>query len=480
MLRKLQDHWDKLFLLLFIIIYTVVFSWLSIARHNAFASGFDLGNMDQTIWNTLHGRFFSLTGDTGTISRFSIHADLLLVFLSPLYLLWNNVRILLIAQSFFIAIGIIPAYLLSQKLIKNKFISLILVLIYLLNPWMQWVNMYDFHAVALAIPLFLFSFYFAYTKKWKWFFAVLFLAILGKENESLVIAFFGLFIFFIFKERKIGFITFLLGIIWFFTAVFIVMPHYIPSGKVTPLSMYQFTDKDGSQILFPSFQILIQKFILDKDSLGYYINLLKPFAFLPLLGFPYIVLVLPKLSINMLSSQALLRSLTLHYTSGMIPWLVIAMIYSIFYLKTICKQLAFTSKYSMLFTYVIVLGAFLIAMRVNYHYSPLPTTPSCWCYSYNVTNEDREFEKLLQTIPQSASITASPEIRPHVTHRENSFTLPVAIDSADFIALIDQNRIVGNYEPKEFELILRDQIKISKQYFLVKHIGHFYLYKKNS
>ena len=120
----------------------------------------------------------------------------------------------------------------------------------------------------------------------------------------------------------------------------------------------------------------------------------------------------------------------------------------------------------------------LFALRFNYHYSPLPTTPSCWCFMYQPSKEDKEFEALLQKIPQDASITASPEIRPHTTHREKAFTLPVATASADFIALIDQNRMVGNYDPKDFELRLQDQLKTSKDYALIKHTGHFYLYKR--
>lgn len=472
-------HWDKLVLFLFILTYTVTFSTLSILRHNAFASGFDLGNMDQTIWNTINGRFFSLSDMGHTVSRFSIHADLILVLLSPFYMLWNNVRMLLIVQSFFLALGAVPTYLLAKKLLENKGISLAIVLIYLLNPWMEWTNMYDFHGVALVIPFFLFSFYFAYIKKWKWFSLAIILTLLTKEDISLSVAFFGLFIFLIFKEQKIGLVTFLVGIIWFFSSVFIVMPYFIPGGKHIALSMYQFTNSEtGMREIIPSIKTLEQKFFFAPDIKNYYLNLLKPFAFLPLLGVPFIILVIPKLFTNVLSSQALLRSLTLHYDSAIIPWLVISTIFAVYYLQEIFKKIRFTKQLHRLFTYSIVLITLFIAFRVNYHYSPLPTTPSCWCFMYKVTDEDRKFEKLLQAIPQNASITASPEIRPHVTHRENSFTTPVATDSADFIALIDQNRIVGNYEPKDYELILRDQLKTSKKYSLVEHIGHFYLYKK--
>jgi hypothetical protein len=54
----------------------------------------------------------------------------------------------------------------------------------------------------------------------------------------------------------------------------------------------------------------------------------------------------------------------------------------------------------------------------------------------------------------------------------------LATGSADFIALIDQNRMVGNYTPKDFELKLIEGLRNNQNYRLIKHLGHFYLYQK--
>ena len=465
-------------MVLLILTYIVVLGSLSIGRHNAFASGFDLGNMDSTVWNTIQGRIFMLSQDGKMISRFSVHADLILILLSPLYFLWNNVRMLILSESVFLAIGAIPVYLLSTKILKNKLLSLSIVILYLLNPGMQWTDIYDFHGVSLAIPFLLFSFYFAYIKKWKWYAVFIFLALITKEQISLTVALFGLFIALVFKEKKVGLITFMAGILWFLLMVFVVMPRFSPEGKHWALSWYQFIDTTGIPKSLPTLKILLENFLFSPDAIGYYISLLKPFAFLPLAGLPWLVLALPELTVNMLSSHGQMRSIVFHYDSVITPWLVIATIFGLFYLQELFKKIQRTNKYSQYLVYGITLMVLLFALRFNYHYSPLPTTPSCWCFMYQPTKEDKEFEALLQKIPQDASITASPEIRPHTTHREKAFTLPVATASADFIALIDQNRMVGNYDPKDFELRLRDQLKTSKDYALVKHTGHFYLYKR--
>lgn len=141
-------------------------------------------------------------------------------------------------------------------------------------------------------------------------------------------------------------------------------------------------------------------------------------------------------------------------------------------------KISFTKKYVQIIISILSVFLFLYVLRVNYHYSPLPTTPSCPCYLYQVTQEDRDFEKILQNIPADASITASIEIRPHISHRELAFTIPSEIDSVDYIALITQNRIVSNYNLKEHENILIPLLLVNKKYELLFKSEHFYLFKK--
>ncbi len=111
----LRNHWEKIILAILISLYVLILGTFSVLRHNAFASNFDLSNMDHTMWNTLHGEFFSLRFHDNYVSRLAVHADFILILLSPLYLIWDNVRILLWSQAFFLGIAGIPVYLISQK-----------------------------------------------------------------------------------------------------------------------------------------------------------------------------------------------------------------------------------------------------------------------------------------------------------------------------------------------------------------------------
>lgn len=477
-LKFIKKYWDKIILALLICTYIGTLVTLSILRHDAFASRFDLSNMDQTLYYTLHGHFFSLRLPDEFASRFAVHADLILVLLSPLYLIWDNVRMLIASESVFLALGAIPVYLLSLRLLKSKIVALVMASVYLLNPGMQWTDVYEFHGVSLAIPFVISAFYFAYIKKWKWYWVFVILALLTKENISLTIAMLGLVIFFVFKKRWIGLTSLIIGIAWFFLMVKVVMPHFTPTGEHWALQGLGEGGSDAlSTILKRNMDIntFLHTFIFNKEALNYYILLLKPYAFLPLLGFPWIILSIPEFMINILRGTT---SIIFHYDSGVIPGLVISAIFGMYYLQWALKRFRATRRHIKALLYGVAGFLLIVALRVNYHYSPLPTTPSCSCYIYNVTQEDKDFERVLQSLPKDAFITSSLEIRPHVSHRDLSFAVPSATQSAQYIALITQNRIISNYDPKEYENKLIPILISSKDHKLIYKSKHFYLFEK--
>ncbi len=488
----LPKHWEKFALAFFVISYIVVFSVLSILRHKAFASGYDLANMGQTVWSVFAGQPFTLSGVEGTISRFSIHADIILALLSPFYLIYEHIETILVIQSIILGLGGLPVYAIAFFLIKDlkifrvwqaKSISLGFVVIYLLNPGMQWTNIYDFHGVSMAITFLLAAFYFVLIRRWVGYICFVLLALLTKEQISLFIFMLGLIVAFVFRAKRIGIITSLLGLAWFVIMVFVVIPNYSESGKYWALDWLTLRNAGTGAFSLPNFHELLQRYIISPDAILYYGNLLKPFSFLPLLGLPWMILSLPEILINLFSSQAQMRSFYFHYDSGVVPSLMIASIYGFRYIvlgiQKIRGKFVFLSKAQLVWIAApMLVGVLMISIRVNYHYSPLPTTPSCWCLMYQVSDEDREFAKVLKSIPENATVTASSEVRAHLTERADAFNLPNATDSAQYIAILDQNRIVGDYRPKEFEMQLIKVLKHSKEHILIYSSEHFFLFKK--
>jgi uncharacterized membrane protein len=328
--------------------------------------------------------------------------------------------------------------------------------------------MFDFHAVSFAIPALLSAFYFMLVKRWRWYILFLVIALLSKEQISLQIVILGAIIALVFKERRVGFFTSLTGILWFVGMFFVIIPYFHPTGEHWAFQWYSLGD---------SVRVVVQssahRFLIDPEIHTYYSLILKSYGFLPLLGFPWHVLSLPDLAINVLSTHPEMHSIKYHYPAGLIPGLVISSIYGLHYLQSLIKKLPRQSIFA------IALVALAIVLRTNYHHSPLPTTQSCWCVSYQVSDEDRAFERLLRSIPEDAAVTASTEIHAHVSQREHSYILPFGLESSEYVALIDQNRIIDNYGPKPYELSLIKKLNKDSRYRQVNKIGHFYLYKKN-
>src|ERR1035437_5774265 len=126
MINFIKKHRYAITLVVFITLYAAYFTTASFLRYDNFFTGrFDLGNMDQTVWNTIHGRIFQLTDPNGTtnISRLAFHADFILVLVAPLYLIWSHPEMLLLLQTVVLGLGAVVVYFIAKNIIKNKNLS---------------------------------------------------------------------------------------------------------------------------------------------------------------------------------------------------------------------------------------------------------------------------------------------------------------------------------------------------------------------
>src|SRR5437667_4629752 len=97
--------------------YSAFFSALSIQRHRAFLThGSDLGQIDQAIWNTLHGHPLEHTKGDGTQStRLTDHVEPIFVPLALIFLLYDSVEALLIVQSCALALGALAIFWIARR-----------------------------------------------------------------------------------------------------------------------------------------------------------------------------------------------------------------------------------------------------------------------------------------------------------------------------------------------------------------------------
>ena len=139
------------------------------------------------------------------------HFSAILYLLAPLYWLWDNPKILLIAQTISLAIGALPVYLIAKQRLGSSIIALLFGFAYLLYPSLLWTNTFDFHPEVLITSVLISIFYFLYNKNLFWYFLFLVFTSLSKETAGFTIAMIGIYALFL--NKRIGIATIGLGII---------------------------------------------------------------------------------------------------------------------------------------------------------------------------------------------------------------------------------------------------------------------------
>ncbi len=315
--------------------YVVWMSYETVLRYNTFkATAFDLGNMDQVLWNTLHGRPFQFTNQGsdfyGPPTRLAIHVEPIILPLSLLYLIHADARLLLVFQTLMIAAGGWPIYVLTRKHIPAlPLLAPVMVLAYYLMPALLSVNLFDFHPVSLATPLLLYAILALEYKRYGWFLLMCVLAASCKEDVPFAVALLGILVIWKYKQPRLGVLLLTSGIAWGLTAFLVVIPHFY-SGAVHSNYWYRY-ESLGSSPGAAIVNILLHPWLLfatflTLDRFYYIAGLLRSTGFFALLAPEWLLPALPALAINLFSDYPLYYSGVYHYNAVIIPFIMLASI----------------------------------------------------------------------------------------------------------------------------------------------------------
>lgn len=461
--------------------YIIYFSTASILRHEKFFTGrFDLGNMDQVVWNTLRGSFFLFTDPNGTdvVSRLYYHSDFILVLISPFYLIWNDPRTLLILQSVVLSLGSVFVFLIAQKIVKNKILALLFAFVYLVNPAVGYTNLYDFHPVTLATTFLLAAFYFSLSRRYVLFAVFATLAAFTKEQVWLIVSLFGLMVFI--KEHRLkgkdislkyfGLAFSILSAGIFYYLLWHIIPQ-IRGNEHFALSYYSEFGNSPTEvvtnIIFSPFQTL--SLIFEESRLMFLNILFFPIGFLSFASPVFLIFAIPDFAISLLSNNPQLRQIYYQYTSTITPFIFISSIYgAAFLIKKMGKALYPTAFYLAIMT---ILSFYL--------YSPYPGARYPNIAMFTETIENKEIiDKTLANIPQEASVAATNNLGAHLSHRDKIFTVPVGTESADFVVLLLNDKFAKPSLDEQVLMALRFENDLN--YKTIVKDGRFVVFEKVS
>ncbi|MDQ2744737.1 MAG: DUF2079 domain-containing protein [Chloroflexota bacterium] len=421
------NEWGPWFCLgLMVIGFAVVLGWLSVARHLAYQShAFDLGNMDQAAWNTLHGNLLHFSdmavGRRVLTSRFAIHVEPMLIVLSALYLVHSGPETLLVAQAVIVSVGAVPAYLLARRALGRVWLALVFPAAYLLHPSLQNAVLDDFHPVVLSACFLLWALYFAYCRWMPGYAVAAGLSMSTKEEIGLLVAGIGLWL--LLRGRMYaGWMSIICGLGWFGFSLLVLIPSFNPAGHSPYLSRYAYLGHGVGGVVVAVWHhpgVIIH--VLSSESrLAYLGYLMHPLGFVSLLGLPIMLLAVPSLLINMLSKDPRMYSGFYQYSAEILPFVIASAALGAGFVSRCFARLAgSTSRWlpALLCALLLVTAGF---DSRRYGFSPLAAGYGAPSAGAHQALENR----LLRSIPPRAVVAAADEIEPHLSDRPWVYLLP--------------------------------------------------------
>jgi uncharacterized membrane protein len=413
-----------------------------VLRHRAFESGrFDLGNMVQAVWSTAEGRPLEVTNLQGEqVSRLASHVDPLLAAFAPLWLAWPSPSLLLVVQAIAVALGAVPVFWLAEKHVGSAYAGVAFAFAYLLYPPVQWLTIDDFHAVALACPLLLFALWYLDEDRLALFAAFAVPAVLAKEEIGFVVAAMGVW-YALFRGRlRAGGAIAAIAAAWSVVAIAVIIPAAGDGGSDfygryeevggSPGGIVETAVTDPGRILSAAF---------DRPGLEYLAELLLPLAGYWLLAPAALLVAVPELAVNLLSSAATQTSIHFHYTAGLVPGLVAASVLGAARLVRARPSLAAP----------VGAVAVVAALVANYRLGAIPLWQhvpggeTLGADAYDVTERDRVAERALDGIPGGEPVTATNTLGAHLSERKRIFSFPLIAD-ARWIAVDERRPSLGD------------------------------------
>ncbi len=216
------------FLIIWICILSCLYTTLSLLLYQHFNyGGFDLGVLDQAIWQ--YSRFISSYSTVYEKLIFGIHFTPSLILFAPLYWLWNDVRMLIIFEAIWMSFSAIAIYKLALLRKISPILALSIAFAYSLFWGIQQGISVEFHPMVFGAGLLAWFAYFFETgnKRWMWISLIVFLGL--EEVMGVFLAGLGVFYLFHAKYRVRAFWLIIGGIIYALVAIQIVS-RFSPEG----------------------------------------------------------------------------------------------------------------------------------------------------------------------------------------------------------------------------------------------------------
>lgn len=379
---------------------------------NLLYNDFDLAVHNQSVANIMRG---DLSSSILGIPFLGNHMVLILFLIAPLHIVFPSPMLLLAVQTIVLASGAWAVYLLARHEIDERW-AFVFSAIYLIYPPLIYMNLYEFHPVALATTFLLYAFYFFRLERHRpfWIFAIL--ASLCQENVPLVIAGFGFYALVIRRRWRWVVPQIVFGLLAFAVITLAIMPRL--NDKIQYLALYsQFGSTPGAivkgMLTHPASTFL---FMFSTAKLHFLNQLAAPLGYLSLLNPLALLPAMPVFLQRLLSARPTEAEMIYHYQAELIPFMFASAILGAgFVMRRFTQGIPRTALFSILLFFPI--ATFLLTVM---HPSFARRTNLA---GQNTAARNRFIERYLREMPGDAVVAATFEFLPRLSNQSELYSL---------------------------------------------------------
>ncbi|MDO8512108.1 MAG: DUF2079 domain-containing protein [bacterium] len=328
-------------------IFTVLYLQMVFSNFRLFETGLDLGAYAQALFNLSH---FRLPFNTfKNMVMWGDHAHFIIALFAPIYRLFPDARVLLVAQVLVVTLSGYPLYKIAQKILNSSLLGLAFLYAYLAFIGTQYALNVDFHPSVLTGGIILWFIYAWHFDKKILFWISLVLGLITREDAPPIFFMLGLFYFlqqigvfvrarirkqsFDKKKILIWLSVMIISFTYFCVVAYIIMPQWTRGGDA--LTYLDTGNKDPYSVVrgFFVYPKAIFQNMTDTETKRNTINtLFSSFGYLPAFT-PLTYLSGLTIFYSRFASPNEYRWLINNYSNGnILPLLAIGGIYSISYL----------------------------------------------------------------------------------------------------------------------------------------------------
>ncbi len=443
-----------------------------IDHRNIWTQVFDLGIYDNILWKTLHGDFLG-SSVIPYGKHWAAHFDPILALLVPIYALAPNAETLLILQAFWLGMGVFPLYLLAKHRLGSPWVGVLLAGLYALHPALHGVNMFDFHSIALAIPLMMWTVYLV-SRRSPWLWPALALLLACREDMALLACFIGAYAI-LERRTRTGLAIIGVSLAYLSFVKFAVMADsglMMTGDKVYGYAafyseMIPQADEGvrGLVLNLVSNPIHALQVLCKEEKLRFFAQLFLPLLFLPLLAGRARVLWLYGMVFIGLASRPNMFALNFQYSSVLFPMLFMATPEALARLgesrplrgagirpsRLRAALLSGMVTASLLVSWKF--GVFIENDAFMAGWQPLTRNPDA-----KMSLRADRVREMVASIPADARVSATSEIGPQLSNRDNLYRWP-EIRDAEYLLLgawrfgKGEQRKLAGLKRRRFEVI---------------------------